>query len=181
MRKPIREGAAVIFIRDNNDNSPLLVFTMAYDDGNYFLSSGNITDAVEKYREALKTWKRALKNNDKSIPEMMVAMCLTNLGSAYVKLEMLDKALSTFERALSVHPSFLLAKYNRAWLLENMQRNSEAIQAWESYLADAKQDLREQESIAEAKRHLNILKTKGILKESSVPFTTTSELRKNRL
>jgi len=160
-----------LFGKKAEADSPLVSFTFDYNGGNGALGAGDNKTAVERYTAAIRTWDDASKHEDDPIPKQMVAMCLTNLGTAYTRLDMADDALRVLERSLAIAPSFLMAQYNRAWLLERVQRNSEAIQAWESYLASARHDPREHASIPEAERHMSRLKTTAILQKHGVPIT----------
>jgi len=158
-------------------DSPVTSFSFRYSAGNAALNSGDNDGAVKAYNDAIAVWE---KGGRISIPGQMIAMCLTNLGTAYTRLGLVDEALLSFDRSIEVHPSFLMALYNKAWLLENANRDQEAIEAWESYLQLAQTKSSEQDSITEAQRHLSSLKAKSILQRHGIPTIKTSEINKKR-
>ena len=162
---------------DSDSSSPIVFFTLDYHAGNRELNRGDNSSAVQKYLSAIRVWK----NSDAAIPTEMVAMCLTNLGTAYTRQKMFNDAIDSFDRSLEIHASFLMAQYNKAWLLEDSQRIDEAIEAWTAYLTAASKDRREQESILEAEKHLSLLKNRKVLEKHGVPYTTTSQLGKGSL
>lgn len=55
-------------------------------------------------------------------------------GLVQARMENHEAALAAFVNALRFNPSYLEASYNRAQLLTQMQRNAEALQAWQDYL-----------------------------------------------
>ena len=153
-------------------DSPLMLFSFRYSAGNAALNSGDNNGAVTAYKDAVAVWEKSDKG---SIPGQMIAMCLTNLGTAYTRLRLIDEALSSFNRSIEVHPSFLMAIYNKAWLLENIKRVREAIEAWELYLRLAQTSREERDSFVEAQWHLDLLKAEVVLQKHGVPIIKTSQ------
>jgi len=90
------------------------------------------------------------------MPEELVAMCLTNRGVAFVELGKTKEALHSYDRAIDVRPSYPLALYNKASLLEKSGSFRKAMQAWEVYIQVAERDFREHnsQSLTTAREHL---------------------------
>lgn len=153
--------------------SPIVSFTLHYNAGNAALNSGDNDGAVRAYKDAVSVWEKC---GGASIPGQMMAMCLTNLGIAYTRRGLVAEAIEAFDRSLEVHPSFLMALYNKAWLLEKANRTAEAIDTWEAYLKSARTDFRERDSIPEAERHLSLCKAESVLRKHGVPTIRSSDL-----
>ncbi len=153
----------------------MVSFTISYNRGNALLNAKDNAEAVKAYGSAIEAWEGAVKQGDTSIPTEMVSMCLTNLGTAYTRLGLVDEALRAFNRSLEIRPTFLMALYNKASLLDNANRIEEAIEAWESYLQLAQTNSRERDSIPEAQRHLSLLKARNVMQKHDIPTIRTSE------
>ena len=153
--------------------SPIVSFTINYNVGNAALNSGDNDRAIRAYKKAVTVWE---KTESTTIPSEMMAMCLTNLGIAYTRKESVVEAIAAFDRSIEIHPSFLMALYNKAWLLEKVGRIVEAIDTWGTYLKLARADSKEQDSIPEAERHLSLCKVESALEKQGVPYTKRSDL-----
>ncbi len=62
------------------------------------------------------------------------AEVLNDLGVVAATLHSPEKALHYVEQALALHPNFPAARFNRADLLQRLNRRAEARQAWQEYL-----------------------------------------------
>lgn len=145
---------------------PIVSFTLSYNAGNNALNSGNNVEAVRLFKIAAAVWDRC---EDTSIPSEMMAACMTNLGTAYTRQGLIDDAIRSFDRSLEVNSSFITALYNKAWLLEKVNRTAEAIVTWEAYLKSARTDFREKDLILETEKHLSLCKTERVLQKHGVP------------
>jgi tetratricopeptide (TPR) repeat protein len=157
LKKLFRQEESASKTSESQEN-PIVAFTINYNTGNDALNSGNNRTAVNFYDNAIKTWEDALQHNPNSIPEEMVAMCLTNRGTALTRLGAVNEAISSFDRSISVRPSYVMAYYGKAWVLEWDERVGPAINAWETYLQAAGNLASEREAIAYAREHLSHLK-----------------------
>jgi len=74
----------------------------------------------EKYEEALRCLKEIVKNEPKA------TKAYNDLGLVYAKLGRLDEAIRQWLKALSIDPTFLIARYNlvRAYLNKNDYNNA---------------------------------------------------------
>jgi tetratricopeptide (TPR) repeat protein len=153
--------------------SPIVSFMINYNGGNAALNSGDNDGAVRAYKKAVTVWE---KTENTTIPSQMMAMCLTNLGIAYTRQGLVVEEIAVFDRSIEIHPSFLMALYNKARLLEKVGRIAEAIGTWGTYLKLARTHSREQDSIPKAERHLSLCKVESVLKKQGVPYIKTSDL-----
>lgn len=92
----------------------------------------------KKFDEASVQFEKAIKINPRK------AEFRSNLGAAYFekakmqnnveKNEMLEKALENFNKAIEINSQRIEAFFDKALVLQEMNRTGEAIEAWNSYL-----------------------------------------------
>ena len=97
---------------------------MYYNRGNAYLD-------LEKFKEALADYEKALKLDPKN-PGI-----IHNRGLAHLGLGQADLALEDFNQALVLAPKFALAQYNRGRALEQLGRLPEARGAYRTFLQEA--------------------------------------------
>jgi transcriptional regulator with XRE-family HTH domain len=73
------------------------------------------------------------------------------------KLERYDEALRYADRAISIHPTWVDAKYAKAWCFENMQKYQEAYEMYLEIAADCRRDGYEIEADAEMHRAKQVM------------------------
>ena len=89
---------------------------------------GNALQAQDKYPEAIKTYRRALRVTGSS-PGLLI-----NLGIALTKTAGYEEAESCFRKALDSTPGNTLAQYNYAVLLTRLARFNESLELYEQVL-----------------------------------------------
>lgn len=82
-----------------------------------------------EYEEALAILHKLLQDSPQD------ALLLNDLGVVAAALEQPEQALSYFEQAVTYQPDFVIARFNRAVMLEELGRIEPAIRAWQEYLA----------------------------------------------
>lgn len=64
---------------------------------------------VGNYKQSIEVWNKALAYNNRS------ELLYTNIAAAYGALQMWDEEIAACDKALSINPSFDLAKRNLNW------------------------------------------------------------------
>jgi tetratricopeptide (TPR) repeat protein/DNA-binding winged helix-turn-helix (wHTH) protein len=97
---------------------------LPYLQGRFELMSGHVTEALEKFKEALKY----------SAPTYNVDAYEDCLANAYLKLDRFDEAIAEYERILKLNPNYPLVHYHLGQVYERKGQLTEARESYERFL-----------------------------------------------
>ena len=92
-----------------------------YQKANLSLTSGKMTEAVKFYNQSISC--------DENYFEAYLGLSI-----AYRELKQYDKALESINTAINLNPEYFQAYYNLGLILEQQNKNIEAIKAYEKFL-----------------------------------------------
>ena len=84
-----------------------------------------------------KDYAKALANTNKALRICANAASYSNRGIAYIKLKEYELAIKSFDRALEIDPEYSVLYYNKAFTLQKLKQNQEAIEYYRLYLEKA--------------------------------------------
>jgi tetratricopeptide (TPR) repeat protein len=111
-------------------NKLTVIDTLEFDDYRLF---GFAYNNVKKDSLAAKVWEEIIKDTTQSIATR--SYFLGEIGSAWMRIKMYDKALDAFNRRFKLDPSSTAALINKAFCYEQMEKYNDAI----DLLKEAKQ------------------------------------------
>lgn len=111
--------------------SPLTLASRYLDEGTQLMTAGSREAAATAFRNALRNWELALKEN----PENLYAR--TYMGLTQFYLGDAEAAFASIKQVLDRDPNYLWALFNAAWMSEVVGDTTAALAYYERYLAAA--------------------------------------------